>query len=157
MKRKYGAALARETLAEQQMRERAAEMQDNSFNFGVYNGRAYFAADNGTNGAELWVTDGTPGGTVMLKDINPGSGASAPGGWAVLNGVLYFSATDAQGTELWRTDGTAGGTSRVKDIYAGATGSGPAALTVYKNALYFAETDAAAGTSMSTGLPSMKT
>jgi hypothetical protein len=34
MKRKYGAALARETLAEQQMRERAAEMRDNSFNFG---------------------------------------------------------------------------------------------------------------------------
>ena len=34
MKRKYGAALARETLAEQQMRERAAEMKDNSHNFG---------------------------------------------------------------------------------------------------------------------------
>ena len=35
MKRKYGAARARETLAEQQMRERAAEMQDNSYNFGT--------------------------------------------------------------------------------------------------------------------------
>jgi hypothetical protein len=34
MKRKYGAARARETLAEQQMRERAAEMRDNRFNFG---------------------------------------------------------------------------------------------------------------------------
>ena len=34
MKRKYGAALARETLAEQQMRERAAEMRDNRHNFG---------------------------------------------------------------------------------------------------------------------------
>ena len=34
MKRKYGAALARETLAEQRMRERAAEMGDNSRNFG---------------------------------------------------------------------------------------------------------------------------
>ena len=34
MKRKYGAALKRETLAEQQMRERAAEMKDNRFNFG---------------------------------------------------------------------------------------------------------------------------
>ena len=34
MKRKYGAALARETLAEQRMRERAAEMQDNRYNFG---------------------------------------------------------------------------------------------------------------------------
>ena len=35
MKRKYGAALARETLAEKQMRERAAEMKDNSYNFGT--------------------------------------------------------------------------------------------------------------------------
>ena len=34
MKRKYGAARARETLAEQRMRERAAEIQDNRFNFG---------------------------------------------------------------------------------------------------------------------------
>ena len=34
MKRKYGAALARETLAEQRMRERATEMHDNSKNFG---------------------------------------------------------------------------------------------------------------------------
>jgi hypothetical protein len=34
MKRKYGAALKRETLAEKMMRERAAEMKDNRFNFG---------------------------------------------------------------------------------------------------------------------------
>ena len=34
MKRKYGAALARETVAEQQMRERAAEMKDNRYNYG---------------------------------------------------------------------------------------------------------------------------
>ena len=35
MKRKYGAALARETEAEKQMRLRAAEMKDNSYNFGT--------------------------------------------------------------------------------------------------------------------------
>jgi hypothetical protein len=34
MKRKYGAALARETIAERLMRERAMEMKDNRFNFG---------------------------------------------------------------------------------------------------------------------------
>jgi len=34
MKRKYGAALARESIAEKNMRERAKEMGDNSFNFG---------------------------------------------------------------------------------------------------------------------------
>lgn len=35
MKRKYGAALARETIAEKNMRERAKEMGDNSRNFGA--------------------------------------------------------------------------------------------------------------------------
>lgn len=35
MKRKYGAALARESIAEKNMRERAKEMQDNRFNFGT--------------------------------------------------------------------------------------------------------------------------
>jgi hypothetical protein len=35
MKRKYGAALARETIAEKNMRERAKEMEDNSYNFGT--------------------------------------------------------------------------------------------------------------------------
>ncbi len=34
MKRKYGAALARETIAEKNMRERAQEMHDNRYNFG---------------------------------------------------------------------------------------------------------------------------
>jgi hypothetical protein len=34
MKRKYGAAKSRETIAEQQMREAAKQMGDNSHNFG---------------------------------------------------------------------------------------------------------------------------
>lgn len=35
MKRKYGAAKARETIAEQRMREAAQAMKDNRFNFGT--------------------------------------------------------------------------------------------------------------------------
>jgi len=34
MKRKYGAAKSRETIAEQQMREAAEKMKDNRHNFG---------------------------------------------------------------------------------------------------------------------------
>ena len=34
MKRKYGAARARETIAEQRLREAATQAGDNSFNFG---------------------------------------------------------------------------------------------------------------------------
>ena len=35
MKRKYGKARSRETIAEQRMREAAAQMHDNRHNFGV--------------------------------------------------------------------------------------------------------------------------
>jgi hypothetical protein len=35
MKRKYGAGLARESIAEERMRKSAQEKKDNSFNFGT--------------------------------------------------------------------------------------------------------------------------
>jgi ELWxxDGT repeat protein len=37
---------------------------------------AYFTADDGVNGRELWKSDGTAAGTVLVKDINPGSATS---------------------------------------------------------------------------------
>jgi ELWxxDGT repeat protein len=42
------------------------------------NGRAFFAANDGLHGAELWVSDGTAGGTRLVKDIRPGAGSSSP-------------------------------------------------------------------------------
>ncbi len=38
----------------------------------------FFSATDGTNGRELWATDGTPVGTRLVRDIRPGSGGSAP-------------------------------------------------------------------------------
>src|SRR5205085_12632476 len=74
-------------------------------------GTAYFSATDGANGYELWKTDGTTGGTQMLKDIWAGSGGSVPRNLTLLNGHLYFSAFDAaNGQELWGTDGTNAGT-----------------------------------------------
>ena len=48
----------------------------------------FFTADDGTNGRELWISDGTTAGTVMLKDINPGAAGSSPsnlGGFACMS------------------------------------------------------------------------
>jgi ELWxxDGT repeat protein len=102
-------------------------------------GKIVFAADDGTRGSELWITNGTAEGTTLLSDIQPGSLGSAPANFTVFNGKLYFTATTLQyGAELWSTNGTTAGTTLVKDIRPGHNlGAEPRLLTVYKNNLYF--------------------
>jgi ELWxxDGT repeat protein len=109
----------------------------------VMNDIVYFVADNGINGDELWKSDGTATGTVMVKDIFPGLQASFPQLLTVMNGFVYFRANNgALGVELWRSDGTAAGTTMIKDIFPGfKTSSDPTSLTVFGNTLYFAATN----------------
>ncbi len=45
-------------------------------NFEVIGKTLYFAANDGLNGMELWKSDGTANGTVLVKDIYPGSQGS---------------------------------------------------------------------------------
>ena len=85
---------------------------------------AFFSANNGTSGQELWMTDGTQAGTVLVKDINPGGGSSDPLSFTVLNNMVYFFANNGtNGHEFWETDGTAAGTVMVKDIMPGSGSS----------------------------------
>ena len=53
----------------------------------------FFTAIDGINGFELWKTDGTAAGTVMVKDINPGQPGLQPANLINENGVLYFAAS----------------------------------------------------------------
>ena len=67
----------------------------------VANGKLFFPADDGKHGYELWQSDGTRKGTVMVQDINPSDG-SYPEGITNVSGLLFFSAYDGKhGTELW--------------------------------------------------------
>ena len=89
----------------------------------------------------MWKSDGTASGTVMVKDINSGSGSSSPSYLTAVGNTLYFQASDGtNGAELWKSDGTASGTVMVKDINSGSGSSYPADLTAVGNTLYFQAT-----------------
>jgi ELWxxDGT repeat protein len=66
----------------------------------------YFRANDGTNGTELWKSDGTSTGTVMVKDIYPGTGNSGyPSYLTAVGNTLYFQANDGiSGFELLMMD-----------------------------------------------------
>jgi uncharacterized repeat protein (TIGR02059 family) len=65
---------------------------------------AYY--DNGTyTGYELVFTDGTTAGTKVL-DVYAGSSSSSPTILGEINGLLYFTATDATGKGIFSTNGT---------------------------------------------------
>jgi ELWxxDGT repeat protein len=96
--------------------------------FTLLGDRALFQARSEA-GTELWVTDGTAQGTMMLKDIFPGSGESYPVELQVLGDRVVFSADDGvNGRELWITDGTSEGTMMLTDLTVGEGSTNPNAL-----------------------------
>ncbi|TWT97586.1 Peptidyl-prolyl cis-trans isomerase A precursor [Botrimarina colliarenosi] len=107
----------------------------------------YFSATDGSNGRELWVTDGTSLGTRLVKDIAPGSAASTPTDLVAIGTSLYFIATDGtNGRELWKTDGTEAGTVMVRDLTpTNATASSVDNLIAVGNTLYFTANDGTNG------------
>jgi len=109
------------------------------------NNTHYFTAEESTNGRELWKTDGTKSGTVLVKDINP-SGSSTPSAFATMNNTLYFAANDGTNSkELWKSDGTASGTVLVKDINPGNSTSDIRNIVPVGNTLFFSANDGTNG------------
>ncbi|MCI4669059.1 MAG: T9SS type A sorting domain-containing protein [Bacteroidia bacterium] len=101
-------------------------------------GHLYFAADDSIHGMELWKSDGTDAGTVMLKDIGQGNYGSSPQGFKVIDGFCYFQAGDlSHGFELWKSDGTTNGTVLVKDINPGIASSAPVIYAKFNGDIYF--------------------
>ncbi len=110
--------------------------------FAPLGGALLFAAADASHGTELWKTDGTAAGTVLVADIAPGTASSNPMSLAAAGGLVYFAANDlVHGTELWQSDGTAAGTHLVQDIQPGPASSSPNALAVAGNQLYFGADD----------------
>ena len=101
----------------------------------------YFAADNRTNGVELWKSDGTSAGTTLVSDINP-DGDSSARNLTVVGNNLFFTANDGvRGTELWKVDLTTGAASIVLDIRTGVPSSTPTNLVNFNGTLFFRAND----------------
>jgi ELWxxDGT repeat protein len=115
--------------------------------FTEFGSEHYFVAYTNAAGYELWKTDGTANGTVLLKDINPGPEESSPFQQKTVNGVLFFRADNGVAVpnqELWMTDGTEAGTVMVKEIHP--TGASyPNSLTEFGGQLFFTADDGVHG------------
>ncbi len=91
------------------------------------NGTLFFSAIDGVYGRELWKSDGTTGGTVLVKDLFPGATeyysdqifSSSPRGLSNRNGTLHFMALDESGIRFATSDGTQDGTSFSSDPIRG--------------------------------------
>lgn len=81
-------------------------------------GQLYFAVNNG-DFQGLWLSDGTPTGTALLKSF--AFLAIAPKELTTLNDKLYFIAEEeSERQELWTSDGTAQGTKNVRTCPSGS-------------------------------------
>lgn len=105
----------------------------------VIGGTVFFRGDDGATGRELWKSDGTTAGTMLVKDINPGIGDSAPGEMTEVGGTLFFKAFDGTNSGLFRSDGTSAGTALVKALSAVQN------LVVVSGTLFFVADDSVSG------------
>jgi ELWxxDGT repeat protein len=116
------------------------ESRDFPTNYIAFGNQFYFEGDDGVSGAgfELWKSNGTSGGTTLVRDINPGAGRSVVHSLTAMGDTLFFVADDGtHGFELWKSDGSEAGTIMVADLEPGLSSSRPQELTVFQGALIF--------------------
>ncbi|GAB3794870.1 hypothetical protein GCM10028819_09890 [Spirosoma humi] len=103
----------------------------------------YLTKNGNTTITELWRSDGTAGGTSLVKPIKvQGLYQLSP-----LGSTVFFTATDpVNGMQLWKSDGTATGTALVKVIAPAKGGMGFSLdLGVLKSTLFFTADDGVHG------------
>jgi len=105
--------------------------------FSELNNELLFMAQT-QNGRELWKTDGTPAGTVLVSNSSENIDEMI-----VYNNMLLFAgSTSTEGIELWKSDGTDAGTVIVEDKFpnnlaAFGKSSNPTRLIIFNNEVYY--------------------
>jgi ELWxxDGT repeat protein len=70
----------------------------------------------GPRDIQLWKTDGTTIGTLLVKDFLINDILNGNSSAAIGNILIFDGSDNTNGTELWRSDGTLAGTVLIKDI-----------------------------------------
>lgn len=113
------------------------------------NGTVFFRVNNSqdeTGAGQLWKTNGTAAGTVLVTDIAPGDFRLRLLEWQEVNGRLFFSANGGGGGyEIWTSDGTGSGTVRVADLKPGSASSSPFEFVNANGVLMFSADDGMRG------------
>ncbi|RKG67569.1 hypothetical protein, partial [Corallococcus terminator] len=124
--------------------------------------KLFFSVTIGSNGpgprdTQLWVTNGTAGGTTLLRRPLSLSDEYGSPVYAVADNLVYFSAPDSNGENIepWVSNGTTGGTRRLKDIAPPSVGASSVPrdfLRVGNRVFFSAFDDTAAGQLWSSAL-----
>jgi len=105
-----------------------------------------FLANDGTNGRELWRSDGEEFGTSLAFDTAPGPSSTDLRWLTGVGSRVYFALDDGvSGRELWTSDGTTQGSHLVKDIAPGPESSMPQSIVGVEGQAYFAAWTASHG------------
>ncbi len=97
----------------------------------VHNDHLYFNVRDSLGTYDIYRTDGTTGGTILLKTI------PQVANFHVYNNEVYFGFVDVSngGSQLWKTDGAVTGTQMIQSF--GGNSIAPNSFTVHNNRLYF--------------------
>ncbi|MFP6765143.1 MAG: PKD domain-containing protein, partial [Planctomycetaceae bacterium] len=115
--------------------EGAGPGASNPSGFTEFNGKLYFAADDGMVGRELFVYDPANTQTTLAVDVRSGAVGSSPDELTVFNGKLYFVADNGvAGQELFEYDGSI---ATLIDLTVGASGSFLGDLVEFNGDLHF--------------------
>jgi len=106
-----------------------------------YGDRMIFNNVTDEYGEEPWITDGTVGGTYLLKDIIPGPDGSNAEHFTIVDGKLFFVVY----SQLWVSDGTVTGTRLVTDFNKYVDYSYPGSLIAINHLLLFTVKDSTHG------------